>query len=478
MNWINNVFYMGLLTALTGSIAFGVYAAVSGVLDACGKYRFIYRLLLWVFPFWLFPLLYLGLYATHYQKVGAAWFIKGHLFELTPAIARVEQVAAVLWLLGALTAVVSHGINCNRVEWYLKKHRIPAEKQVQLAAVGIQARLHIRGNVQVYRCYGIESPMVLGVFHKWIALPVQQLSPESLQIVLTHELVHVHQHILEYKCLGRVLEDLFWYDPLIYQFNRRLDFWSEMACDIKCCGSRLFSTGQYFRTALELLTQQKDPQAIPFSRFGAQNTLEARIQRMKQYRQQNELKRPGAFASVLVVWAGSICLTCGAGFGAQKAIQTIYAQTVEKEVQPLQNEVSVDSFCYATEIEGNSAAGHSYMVREEPFDAYKQAVMDAFPEDITADSINLSAQIPNGTLCRWTVTGTPQKIRLTVSPDQPEQMICVGILTSSQKRIYVEANGQIEQVFETTGKDTIESVFVENTGGDTVTVSGIATAET
>lgn len=41
MNWINNLFYMGLFTALTGSIAFAVYAVVAGVLDGLKKYRYI-----------------------------------------------------------------------------------------------------------------------------------------------------------------------------------------------------------------------------------------------------------------------------------------------------------------------------------------------------------------------------------------------------------------------------------------------------
>ena len=44
MNWINNLFYMGLFTALTGSIAFAVYAVVAGVLDGLKKYRYIYGL--------------------------------------------------------------------------------------------------------------------------------------------------------------------------------------------------------------------------------------------------------------------------------------------------------------------------------------------------------------------------------------------------------------------------------------------------
>ena len=98
MNWINNLFYMGLFTALTGSIAFAVYAVVAGVLDGLKKYRYIYGLLLVVLPFWLFPGLFLLLYVTHYRKMGEALFIKGHLFELTPVIAHIECVAAVVWL--------------------------------------------------------------------------------------------------------------------------------------------------------------------------------------------------------------------------------------------------------------------------------------------------------------------------------------------------------------------------------------------
>ena len=41
MNWINNLFYMGLFTALTGSIAFAVYAVVAGV-DVINVAKFIF----------------------------------------------------------------------------------------------------------------------------------------------------------------------------------------------------------------------------------------------------------------------------------------------------------------------------------------------------------------------------------------------------------------------------------------------------
>ena len=408
---------MGLFTALTGSIAFAVYAVVAGVLEGLKKYRYIYGLLLVVLPFWLFPGLFLLLYVTHYRKMGEALFIKGHLFELTPVIAHIECVAAVVWLLGAATVLVLHLVRHYRVEHYIKKHRMPAEKRLQLVAAGTKERLKIRGNVEVYCCYGISSPMVLGLFHKWIVLPVRDFSPESLQIVLTHEFVHVRQHILTLKCVGRVLEDLFWYNPLIYIFNRRLDFWSEMACDMECCrdSENVFSVGQYFRAALELLTEETRPLEFPFSMFGAQNHLQERIRRMKQYRKQKEMKPLAVLASFILVFLGSICFTCGAGIGTQKAVQKIYAKTVQQKKVNVQMEVMDNQVCYATQIETNTDAGHSYMVKEEPYDVYKQAVMDAFPEDITEDSIKLSAKIPKQTLCKWAVKGKPQKISITVT---------------------------------------------------------------
>ena len=479
MNWINNLFYMGLLTTLTGSLAFVVYVAAAGILDRLKKYRYIYGMLLLVFSFWLFPGLYLFLYVTHYRKTGEILFVKGHLFELTPTIARIERVAAVVWLLGAGIVFVSHVVRYYKVEHYIKKHQIPAEKQVKLVAEGIKHRLKIRGNIEVYRCYGISSPMVLGCVRKWIVLPGKDVSPESLQIVLTHELVHIRQNILIWKGVGRLLEDVFWYNPLIYLFNRKLDFWSELACDMECCriSENIFSVRQYFHAALELLTQEPHPLAFPFSMFGGKNDLQARIGRMKQYRIQKELRLPAVAAGFVLFFLASIGLTFGAGIGTQKAVQEIYARTVETEIEDVQNQVMDEHACYVTQMEINADAGHSYMVKEAPYDVYKQAVMDAFPEDITEDSIRLSAEIPKQMLCQWAVEGKPKKIRITVDTSQPEKTVRIGMVTSAHKQMYIEANGEVEQLFETSGKEFIQRRFIENTGENAITISGIATIQ-
>ena len=70
-----------------------------------------------------------------------------------------------------------------------------------------------------------------------------------------------------------------------------------------------FSVGQYFRAALELLTEETRPLEFPFSMFGAQNHLQERIRRMKQYRKQKEMKPLAVLASFILVFLGSICFT-------------------------------------------------------------------------------------------------------------------------------------------------------------------------
>ena len=132
---------------------------------------------------------------------------------------------------------------------------------------------------------------------------------------------------------------------------------------------------------------------------------------MKQYRKQKGDETTGCFGKFILVFLGSICFTCGAGIGTQKcctknSMQRLYSR---KNVN-VQMEVMDNQVCYATQIETDPDARHSYMVKEEPYDVYKQAVMDAFPEDITEDSIKAFQQrFQNQTLCKWAVKGKPQK---------------------------------------------------------------------
>ena len=54
-------------------------------------------------------------------------------------------------------------------------------------------------------------------------------------------------------------------------------------------------------------------------------------------------------------------------------------------------------------------------------------------------------------------------------------LIFCGFPLTAHKRVYIEANGEVGQLFETSDKEFIRSVFIENMDVDTVKISGIAT---
>lgn len=157
-------------------------------------------------------------------------------------------------------------------------------------------------------------------------------SPESLQIVLTHEFVHVRQHILTLKCVGRVLEDLFWYNPLIYIFNRRLDFWSEMACDMECCrdSENVFLSDSIFVQHLNCLRKRPVLSNFRFHVWGAESFTGAYPPDEAVPKTKRD-ETTGCFGKFYSGFLGSICFTCGAGVGTQKAVQKIYAKTVQQK---------------------------------------------------------------------------------------------------------------------------------------------------
>lgn len=69
MNWINNLFYMGLFTALTGSIAFAVYAVVAGVLDGLKNTAIYMGCCLWCYRSGCFR----GCFSCCMLRITAKW---------------------------------------------------------------------------------------------------------------------------------------------------------------------------------------------------------------------------------------------------------------------------------------------------------------------------------------------------------------------------------------------------------------------
>lgn len=155
------------------------------------------------------------------------------------------QLAAALWLTGALVALV------RLLAGVWQGHRLhrTARADAALSALLGPAR-PARADVAVSE--HAHGPMVVGLWRPRILVPltlVNALSAETLRDLLLHEAAHVQRRDLWASAIQRLVMALLWWSPFMHLMGRRLDAARESACDARAA----MTTGSGQRYAQSLL---------------------------------------------------------------------------------------------------------------------------------------------------------------------------------------------------------------------------------
>lgn len=93
--------------------------------------------------------------------------------------------------------------------------------------------LCINDPIKIYRSDKISVPMVVGLADYAIYLPDTFLSDSTLRNIFLHELNHIKGRDNFKKIIILILKILFWWNPLIYIFNKDVDHIFEIQCDLR-----------------------------------------------------------------------------------------------------------------------------------------------------------------------------------------------------------------------------------------------------
>ncbi len=140
------------------------------------------------------------------------------------------NVLFALWAAGALTAL---GWQLFRHRSFLRlcrRWRKPAPTAEQAESDRRAEALGLGRHPALYRCAAVSTPMLTGLFHPVILLPLE-LKGEALSVALDHELRHAGRHDLWYKALLLWVRCLYWFNPLVWLMCRRAEGDLEQCCD-------------------------------------------------------------------------------------------------------------------------------------------------------------------------------------------------------------------------------------------------------
>lgn len=94
----------------------------------------------------------------------------------------------------------------------------------------IKNELKIKRTVQLYTCSLTISPFSMGLLRPIILLPCD-MEPEKARLVIHHELCHIKHYDNLFTFLRLLTVSLFWFNPLFYLLNQKMEQLSELACD-------------------------------------------------------------------------------------------------------------------------------------------------------------------------------------------------------------------------------------------------------
>ena len=179
------------------------------------------------------------------------------LRNYTPHIVAVWAIGSLLFLLKFIAGYtyVLHMANTAKEE----------VKSVVKKVDKLRKKFDISRKVSIKCSTAIRTPMVLGIIKPVILFPVgmvNQLTPQELEAVLSHELAHIRQHDFVINIIQSIIESIFYYHPGIWMISRIIHEEREACCDdlaVQATGHKI----SYAKTLIKLQELQQQQAIAP-----------------------------------------------------------------------------------------------------------------------------------------------------------------------------------------------------------------------
>ena len=156
------------------------------------------------------------------------------------------------------------------------------------------------------------SPFVTGLARPVVVLPQGEIGAEELRYILLHEMLHIRRRDLWVRALARWVRTVYWFHPLVWQLDRQVLEWSEMACDERLTAP--MDRGErrvYGQVILKAAMQNTAAAGVWSAGLAAPETMKRRLHRMLQGNQMKKSTRAAAALTLALLVSGG-CLAAAA----------------------------------------------------------------------------------------------------------------------------------------------------------------------
>ncbi len=336
LGWKIKLFFMILLIQLTGSILLSCWSVMGRFLDKRGYQNILYPFLKGISFFFLCPAVYFFLWFSSYHR--SNW--GGILFWPTPLLTRIAEIGLVIWMLG-MTLMLTLKLTAY---WKLKKRlqsKISCNGYKRQQFQEVCKKLHIPiKRVELYESYHVTTPMLAGVLHPAVILPVEEYTEQELVVIFTHELTHYRQRDVWLKHIAAFILSLGWFNPFTYYYCSLVEEWSEYACDVASCREAC-DVQEYFQVIFSMAEKTASIKSFLYSSLlESEHALIKRVKKMLSYQKIPQRSKMAIRLMCMAVFSVSFTSVTAVSLQAANLYEKVYEATEEafkeKEFLPIQ----------------------------------------------------------------------------------------------------------------------------------------------
>lgn len=247
------------------------------------------------------------------------------LLDLWELWQRMLPALALMWLLGLLLTAAVRLADQRRLTRSLGKCSYPPEPEGQAAEIFARLldELHIpQGRAALRICPGVESPLLMGLWHSTVFLPGEDLPEDRLEMMLRHELHHYLGRDLWLKAAALGAACIHWFNPLVLLLVKDLDRCCELRCDQRTTKKMTPSDRlRYGRMLLDVAQRQSEAE-IPVSAGAAalamnKDELKRRLELLRAGGRTSPWCRALAWALALTVALAGVACSAAANPGPE-----------------------------------------------------------------------------------------------------------------------------------------------------------------
>ena len=238
-----------------------------------------------------------------------------------------NTILFLIWIMGVMimSVLTLHSLNYVRS---IKRSALPLQnQQVKTIYYDCLKELKISHQVPVYSTAFLKSPVLIGIIHPRIYIPIHlisELNPDDMRFMLLHELQHYRHKDTLIGFLMVISNILYWFNPFIWYALKEIHCDRELACDSAVL--QMISTDEYQAYGITLInfaekiSSFSSPLAVGMS--GNFRQMKRRILNIAVFRKETLYQKMRALIIYLVISAVFIGCTPILSIGA--STQDVY----------------------------------------------------------------------------------------------------------------------------------------------------------